>query len=248
MNTVTRSKMPDVDIELEISAARAEWGTLRLSGPGRLRLTSDSIVVDTAGSDTFEARYEELHGGSWRTGELSVHGEPGSVVVESTRNLQHAWVTLVERSCPLPELARGHRLLGSRRGGPVDQQGRFLAPLLQARRRLEEETDLEARVAAIEARALRERLDVALQAIAKDAYPLSHPDRRALEAELEEAMIPLFHGIKAMEATARHFRAAPEAIRFLAWREWVSSVSNVFAQADSGWAGAASLLPVSTKP
>jgi len=112
----------------------------------------------------------------------------------------------------------------------------------------EEESDLEARVAAIDARALRERLDGALQAIAKDAYPLSNPDRRALEAELEEAMTPLFHGIRTMEATARHFRSAPEAIRFLAWREWVSSVSNVFAQADSGWASAASLLPVPTKP
>ena len=248
VNTITRPKMPDADIELEITAARADWGTLRLSGPGRLRLTSDSIVVDTNGNETFVVEYGELHGGSWRTGELSMYGEPGNVVVESTRNLQHAWVTLVERSCLLPELARGHRLLGSRRGGPVDQQGRFLAPLLQARRRLEEEADLEARVAAIDARALRERLDGALQAIAKDAYPLSSPDRRALEAELEEAMTPLFHGIRSMEATARHFRSAPEAIRFLAWREWVASVSNVFAQADSGWASAASLLPVSTKP
>ena len=141
VNTATHSKMPDADIELEISGVRADWGTLRLSGPGRLRLTSDAILVDTTGSESFVARYEDLHGGSWRTGELSIHGEPGNVVVESTRNLQHAWVTLVERSCPLPELARGHRLLGSRRGGPVDQQGRFLAPLLQARRRLEEEAD-----------------------------------------------------------------------------------------------------------
>ena len=82
MNTVTRSKMPDADIELEITGARADWGTLRLSGPGRLRLTSDSIVVDTNGSETFVVEYEELHGGSWRTGELSMYGEPGNVVVE----------------------------------------------------------------------------------------------------------------------------------------------------------------------
>jgi histidyl-tRNA synthetase len=47
----------------------------------------------------------------------------------------------------------------------------------------------------------------------------------------------------AMESAAGHFRSAPEAIRFVAWRDWVAAVSNVFALADSGWASAARLLP-----
>jgi hypothetical protein len=169
------------------------------------------------------------------------------MVIESTRGLEQAWVTLVAHACPLPELARSHRLLGSRRGGNVDLQVKFLAPLLQARKRLEGESDLDARVATFDARALRERVSAALQGLAKDAYPTSAPDRRALEAELEEAMASLFSGIDSMESKARAFRDAPEAVRFMAWRDWVSAVSNVFAVADSGWARASRLLPSAAK-
>jgi hypothetical protein len=240
--------MPEPDIEVDASSVLVAWGTLWLAGPGTLRLTSTELVVNAGAGGSLRARYAELRGGGWRTGSLTLHGEPGHVAIQSADGLEHAWVHLLERVCPLPELARGHRLLGSRRGGSVDAQARFIAPLLQARRRLEDESDLEARVAAMDARALRKRIGSALEAIAKDAFPSSHPDRRGLEAELGEAMTALFAELDAMEAAAAHFRNAPESIRFVAWREWVSAVSSAFAVADTGWASAARLLPGPVRP
>jgi hypothetical protein len=204
--------------------------------------------VSAAAGETVIAPYGDIRGGGWRITELTLHGAPGTMALESNRGLQHAWASLVALACPLPELVRDHRLLGSRRGGHVDLQARFLAPLLQARKRLEGEGDLDARVATLDARALRERIVTAVQGLAKDVYPASHPDRRGLEAELEEALETLFSGIDAIELAAKDFRDAPEAVRFTAWRRWVSAVSSAFVMADRAWANAARLLPGTIKP
>jgi hypothetical protein len=240
--------MHDGDVELDVAKVDAEWGALRLSGRGRLRLTNEAMRVEAAEGGSLVMPYTEMLGGAWRSGQMVVHGDPGSVTLEASRGLQHAWVSLVSHACPLPELARGHRLLGSRRGGHVDLQAKFLAPFVQARKRLAEEADLDARVATLDARALRDRLSATVQGFAKDAYPASQPDRRALEAELEEALASLFGGISALEQAAGHFRKAPESVRFTAWREWVSSAARVFALADNSWASAARLLPRTLKP
>lgn len=240
--------MPEPDLDLTASNVRVEWGNLRLDGPGVLRLTSEELLLDVATGGSMRVRYDDLRGGGWRTGVLSLHGEAGSAAIESNHGLDVAWVQLVERTCPVPELVRSHRLLGSRRGGSAEAQVKFLAPLLQARKRVEGAADLETRVALLEGRILRERVVAALQTIAKDAFPESHPDRRGLEAELDEAMLPFYRALGSLDAAAEHFRAAPEQIRFLVWRQWISALSNAFALADSGWATAARLLPTFIKP
>lgn len=239
--------MPDQDIEIGASHVLVEWDSLRLAGPGTLRLTTEAMLVE-AGTGSVRAPYDALLGGAWRTGILTVHGERGSVAINAHQGLEHAWAQLIARACPLPELARSHRMLGSRRGGAGAAQARFLAPLLQARRRLSDVTDLDARVAAIEAEALRQRMAQALHAIAADTYPASAPDRRSLVAELEEALAGFFDGLQAMELAAEHFRTAPEPIRFAAWRRWMAATARAFALADTGWAVAARLLPESRTP
>lgn len=212
-----------------------------------LRLTSGELFVEARQGGALRVRYDDLSGGGWRTGSLVVHGKEGRAAIEATRGLDHAWVQLVERTCPLPELVRSHRLLGSRRGGSAEAQAKFLAPLLQARKRVEEATDLETRIALLEGRILRERVNAALQTIAKDAFPSSHPDRRGLEAELDEAMLPFYRGLDGLDAAAADFRGAPEAARFIAWRQWITALSSAFAMADSGWANAARILPAPIK-
>lgn len=240
--------MRERDLEVPVARVVVNWGPLRISAPGQLRLTSESLVIETASHAPLMTRYTALRGGGWRTGAIILHGAPGSLTFEEAQGLDQAWASILERTCPLPELARAHRLLGSRRGGAVDQQARFLAPLLQARKRLEEVADLDTRVATLDAKSLRERLDAAIVGIAKDAYPASHPDRRALEAELEEAMSAVFAGLDGLAMAARDFRNAPEESRFMAWRQWVAAVTRVFTHADNGWAGAARLLPGQVKP
>jgi hypothetical protein len=238
--------MPD-EVEVSAQSVIVDWGGLQLAGPGVLRLTSDGIVVESTGSKV-RAAYSELRGGAWKTGSLAIHGAAGFAAIDARHGLEHAWVQLIARACPVPELARTHRLLGSRRGGSVDAQARFLAPLIQARKRLEEAADLESRIAAVDARALRERIVGAIQTIANDAHPTSHPDRRGLQAELEEVMSALFAELDDMDAAAKHFREAPEAIRFIAWRAWVSRVTSVFSLADTGWAEVSRLFPGVMKP
>ena len=235
------------DLEVAATSVLVDWGSVRLIGPGRLRLTSEAIALDVTGG-TWQASYAELRGAGWRTGSLIVHGDPGRAAVESQEGLDLVWVELLERACPLPELARDHRLLGSRRGGSVEAQSRFLGPLLDARKRIEKQPDLESRIAALDARQLRDRVNRALQAIAAETFPGSHPDRRALEAELEEAMGAFFSQLESVEAAALHFRGAPEAIRFSAWREWVNRVADAYALADGAWAVASRFIPGSPSP
>ncbi len=225
-----------------MARATGHWGPAMFSGPARLCLTSDELRLTATAGASLRTPYSALQGGAWRTGELIVHGAEGSVTMESPGGLDLAWLTIVARACPLSEIARGHRLLGSRRGGPASAQARLLAPLVQARRNMEQQPDLEVRMALFDARPLRERLEAALQAMARDASPGGGPERRALEAELEEAMSGLFRGIEVMDEAARHFREAAEPVRFIAWREWVSKVAIVFGLADSDWSGAARLL------
>jgi hypothetical protein len=234
--------MPDRDLEVDATGVLVEWGSIRLIGPGRLRLTSNAMSLETT-SGTWDASYEELRGASWRTGSLTVHGAQGRAAVESNEGLEFAWVCLIERACPLPELARDHRLLGSRRGGSVAAQARFLAPLLDARKRIEKEPDLETRVALLDAKQLRDRVVAALGTIARDTFPASQPDRRALEAELEEAMTGFFRQLESVDAAAASFRRAPEAVRFSAWREWANRVVDAYSRADGAWATASRFIP-----
>lgn len=243
--------MPDAALEWTVSSASGRWergeGTggeaLRLAGPARLRLTSEGVAIDAAHGASLRIRFDELEGGAWRTGVLTLHGPDGSVTVEAARGLDQAWVALIARACPMPELTRAHRHLGSRRGGPAAAQARFLAPLLQARRLLEDEGDPDVRVALFDARAIRERLEAALHGIAGDAWPESDPDRRALEAELEQSVAGLFAKLAAVDEAARHFRDAEEPVRFKAWRTWVAAVGAVYASADAEWAAASRLIP-----
>ena len=234
--------MPERDLEVDATSVLVEWGSVRLIGPGRLRLTSDAVTLEATGG-SWQAPYHELRGAGWRTGSLTVHGDSGRIVVESKEGLELVWLQLLERACPLPELARDHRLLGSRRGGAVAAQTRFLGPLLDARKRVEKQPDLESRIAALDASQLRDRMNAALQTIARDVFPASNPDRRALEAELEEAMTGFFLQLDSVDAAAAHFRGAPEAIRFSAWREWVARVVHAYALADGAWASASRVLP-----
>ena len=239
--------MPDRDLDADVTSVLVEWGSVRLIGPGRLRLTSDALRLEATGGD-WAVTYPELHGGAWRMGMLTVHGPQGRAVVESKQGLELVWVQLLARACPLPELARDHRRLGSRRGGSIGAQSRFLAPLLDARKRLEKEPDLESRIAALDARQLRDRVVGSIQAIARDAFPASEPDRRALEAELEEVMAAFFNELDSVHAAAAVFHAAPEPIRFNAWREWMARVHHAYALADGAWATAARFLPDPGRP
>ena len=164
----------DRDLVLTVRSVTGQWGPLQFSGPGQLRLTSDAMVLDAPRGASLRAKFAAITGAAWRTGALVVHGVDGRVVMETEAGLETAWVALVSRACPLPEFTRGYRRLGSRRGGTPETQARFLGPLLQARRQLEEEADLDRRVAVLEAKALRARLRRPSSRLLRMRSPTAH--------------------------------------------------------------------------
>jgi hypothetical protein len=114
---------------------------------------------------------------------------------------------------------------------------------MQARRRLQDETDLDRRLAVFGAAALGERMKQALEGLASEYHPKSAPDRRALEAGLSDAAEPLFARLAALREVESEFAAAGPERRFDAWRVWLTGVRAVFAEADRSWQVAARLLP-----
>ncbi|HSA54412.1 MAG TPA: hypothetical protein VLE53_01855 [Gemmatimonadaceae bacterium] len=240
--------MPDESDGIPLTRVSGTWGPLRPEGPGVAHVHAGAMRVLNRSAGEIVIVYGTLSGGSWRTGRLALHGASGALVLEAERGLERAWVTLVAEACPIPEFTRGLRTLGSRRSGGHEGHLRYFAPLLYARRRLEDERELEQRLAAFDAAFLRERLEQILASLAQDAHPLQAPERRALEAELLDANEPVFAALNSLRDAASQFRQASDERRFDRWRAWVSAVAAVFADADRSWEAMAGLLPALRVP
>lgn len=223
------------DVDLMADDVTGTWRSLRLAGPARLRLTSDAILVDAPQGASLRVPLGELGGVRLHPGSLSLHGGEGSVSLKAKGRLDTLLQALVARACPVPELARSHRRLGSQRGGAVELQAKFLAPFMQVRRDLQAERDLDRRVTSLKAAVLRERLNGVLDGIASEAHPSSAPDRRGLRAELDEVAAPLFEAIDGVERAAREFSVMAEEQRFDGWRAWIDRVAVLFSRADLAW-------------
>jgi len=230
-------------VEVAVGRVAGKWREEGLSGTGTLRLSERALELVLGGGASVTAPYASLSGAIWRTGFLSIHGTAGILELEADQGLDLAWVLLVSLACPLPEFMRGLRALGSTRGGDDAVQSRFLTPLLHARRRLEDERDLESRLDSFNGRQLAERMRQAVEVLAAESFPKNAPDRRALEAELLDALEPLFARLHALHGVAERFRASAPEVRFEAWRSWVADVAAVFAEADRSWSAAVQLLP-----
>jgi hypothetical protein len=130
--------MPEEQLLIPRAKAEGEWHGLPVHGEGRVRLHQRGLVLAWAGGDgTSEWRvpFTELSGVMLRGGALVLCSRGGNVTLTSNYTLAGLWRELLDRACALPELARGARTVGSRRGGDPATQARFFAPLLEARRR-----------------------------------------------------------------------------------------------------------------
>lgn len=237
--------MPDAD------RAGLELPLVRVEGTWREPLPAEDAVVrftDAACEIVWPAHrlrvaYDAIRGAAWRGDTLIVHAAEGRLALAADAGMERAWAALVARGCALPEFTRGLRALGPRRAISPEAHARFFAPLLQARRRLAEEDDLDRRVEAFRATDLRERIDRVLTEIASAAHPRSAPERRSLEAELREETQRLTVALGALGEAASAFGGAEESARFDQWRAWVNAVSHVFVEADRAWDGIARVLP-----
>jgi hypothetical protein len=197
---------------------------------GRARL-----VVDRRALEGLEAAADELH----------MHFEGGDVLVIVASDNHSASLGLEQWAFALPEFTRSLRVLGSRRaagGARRPEHDAFFAPLLGARGEAQRAATLDARCSALDSRSLRHAVERRLRAFAVERYPNDPPERRALEAELSECIVPLLDRFAALEVAQQRLATSPGAERLLHWREWSGAVALLFESADRCWPEVGAIL------
>jgi hypothetical protein len=204
-------------------------------GPATIRVGERGLAIVLAGGE-LRLPYGRLDGWSLQEGTTALHVSGGDVIAVrlpwGTSELDRA---LTAHAFALPELTRGLRSLGSARAHADPAQAELFAPLLAGRRRAARVRDPAGRVRALDAELLRRELDTALRTISAKRIRQPGPERRALDAALDEAAAPLLASVAALEEAAERFGRAPGSGRLIAWRAWTEAVRAVFAAADACW-------------
>ena len=149
---------------------------------------------------------------------------------------------LKARASTLPELTLALRGLGSARAQPGRDHDRFFGPLLAARRSAQRAGDDAGRLAAFRAPALAAEIERVCHEFAVERFPSSLPDRRALEAELEDMAAPLRASLRRLAEVAALVASAGDDTAFVWWRAWAAECRALFVSADRCWLAALPLL------
>lgn len=182
--------------------------------------------------------YEALDGVATDGPVLVLVGRDGAALrCEGLAEARRVAVTLLELASVVPEFTRGLRAFASVRGAPGSDHDLFFAPLLDARRAVQAAPDAESRVRAVSpAGVQRAHLEARAQ-LAVRRWPATEAagDRRALEAELDEACAALDDGLGRLGLAAETFEVAASAVRLRAWRGWCAAFQEVWNAADDAW-------------
>ncbi|HEU4629701.1 MAG TPA: hypothetical protein VFS08_08135 [Gemmatimonadaceae bacterium] len=210
-------------------------------------------VVLAAVRRPLELRFAQLEGVSARrVGEGAVltlalpRGD--AIALEGEATLAALAAEIERRATVLPELTRALRAVGARRGVPGTEHDRFFAPLLEARTRARAANAWPAQLAAFTGTTVRASWAALVHDLAAARQAASPPDRRALEAELEDALEGALDSLTAVDAAAGRLRAAADAERLLRWREWVDALARLFVEADRGWLAVLPVLAAAPPP
>lgn len=153
----------------------------------------------------------------------------------------------------LPELMLSLRSIGSRRSQPttppelVEEQERYFAPLLDARRAAAKAVTRAQVIAAFEGRRLTALIDAGLRAFAAERYGSQAPARRAFEAELFEIVEPLRTQIQSLREITEASPGAGASAEQAQWEIWVEQLRVVFRVADGSWPTLAEALASATR-
>lgn len=134
----------------------------------------------------------------------------------------------------LPEFMRSLRALALPSGATAEDEA-ALTPLLQARQLAHRAQSMEAQMAAFDAARLERAWRSSIAALAAARHPRAAPDRRALEAELDQLALPLWEALAGLARAGGAAKGAKGDARRTAWEEWVAQVQGVFRAADDWW-------------
>jgi hypothetical protein len=142
----------------------------------------------------------------------------------------------------LPEFTRSLRAFAAVGSLGNADHDRWFAPLLAARTSAARVQGIEGRVVAFDSARLRKALHDAIAQMAAERFRKSAPDRRALEALLEELCEPAFASLVNVERTAVGLRNASDLTRADAWQGWTVAVQSLFDAADRSWSAVLAAL------
>ena len=220
-----------------------EWRGVALAGGAILELTGSEVALASAEGDARRPLpLGALDGVRFRDGELTLFLDDGTIGMAGEGRLAAAARDIVARACAPGELTLALRSLGSHRRGADDLQRRYFEPLLSARRKLDRAAEPNAQVAALDARTLAAAYHELAHRIADRSAGKAPSDKRALEAQIDEALAPLIRALDGLEAAASALRTSPAESAIGRWREWSALAGATFAAADRCWPHVARLV------
>lgn len=236
---IVRGKEVDSDAVLELDGPTITivWGR---AAPWRLSLEGiDGVMVDhrhltlyLRSGDVLDLRSMNAH-----------DGEKTDDVEGATSDALRQWGTqLVERATTMPELTRGLRALGSRRGPLGTKHDAWFAPLLNARRAVAGVSDALRQAALLNADHIAGAMRTVMTELAVIQAPADPAVQRAIEAVLEEEAEPLFSALARMAVAADALQGGALDTRLLDWRRWVDTLRAVYEAADAAWVRSADVL------
>lgn len=237
----------DADAPLAVTFPLTIAGLLRgrdLGGAGTLSVRADAIELRSGGRAVL-LPFAMLDGAARLADDaVDLYASSGDVLhLSDAPELGAIARSLTARICTLPELTLSLRALGARgRAGRGTDHDRFFAPLLDARRRGEGARGTAGVVQALDARELRAALTATLRDFTVERFATQEPDRRSLEAELEESAAPVFDALDVLERTQRELVEADDTTRYAMWRAWAAAVRALFERADACWAAICPVL------
>ena len=224
-------------------SASGTWRGAPLSGDVVLELTPDDVAIASVlGERRLPVPLGALRGVHFRDGQLTLFLPDGTVTLAGEGRLAAAARDIVARACAPGELTLALRSLGSHRRGADDLQRRYFEPLLVARRKLDRAAEPNAQAAALDARTLRTAYHDLAHRIAERSAGQAASDKRALEAQIDEALAPLVVALDTLEAAASALRTSAADSTISLWREWSSLAGAAFSAADRCWPHVARLV------
>ena len=210
-------------------------------GSGTVVVDDEALVIVAPAADERPTRIRLVSIDAVVAGPRNVALElrDGTRVVFAGGPMSELRVALLDSCRALPEVTRTLRAFGSRRGhtsaraSSAEEQHRFFAPLLLARRVASGALGPAEVVAAFDADALIRAFDAALHAFATERFSAHAPARRALEAELVDLAEPLRDALAALGAAAAQARGAIDDLS--RWRAWAAQLHTTFEIADRVW-------------
>jgi hypothetical protein len=211
-----------------------------IDATAELELDGPTLVIFWSRATPWRLALEGIDGVSLGNAQLTLYLASGDVLdLTGDDTLRALGAQLVDRACAMPELTRGLRSLGSRRGTPGSAHDAWFAPLLSARRAVEGVSDPLRQVELLDATRLAETMTRVMAELAAIRAPTDAAMQRGIEAALEEDAEPLFAALARLALAADVLRGSALDSRLADWRRWVEMLRGVFAAADESWGRAA---------